>query len=261
LRALGTQEMKDIIDEIDSRIKSPLFGYFIFSLIAINWDPIFYLIVDIGPVSERIKYFHDGTDSFSLFLYPFLVASAYSIGYPWLHYLFILLGTKPTELKNSLQAESEHKLLTKKQELEEARSEILRTAETELIERAKRDVELSEIDNEEIREKLQTEIEQLRKERDEMGSEVKQDLANKQPSISKEQEELVRLITSSGGSMKEADIINQSSYDKVKTEYYLEDMEDKKYVSKDYKQSPVSAYVYSLTTKSKKIMVEKGVAK
>jgi len=253
--------MKDIINEIDSRIKSPLFGYFMFSLIAINWAPLFYLIMDAGPVSERIKYFRQGTDSFSLFLYPLLVASVYSIGYPWLHYLFIFLGTKPTELKNSLQAESEHKLLTKKQELEDARSEILKSAEKELIERAKRDVELSEIDDEKVRGELESEIVQLRKERDKMRVDTFQSLGTKQSSLTKEQEEIIRLITAQGGSMNEVEIINNSNYDKVKTEYYLEDLENKEYLSKDYKASPISAYVYSLTTKSKKIMVEQGVAK
>lgn len=253
--------MKDIIDEINSRINSPLFGYFTLSLIAINWDPIFYLVVDSGSASERIKYFHHGTNEFSLFVYPFLIASAYSIGYPWLQYLFALIVTKPTELNSSIKAESEHRLLIKKQELEEVRSEILRNAEKELIERAKRDVELSEIDDKNVREKLQAELDQLRKERDEMGSEKAQGQDIKQPLLSKEQEEIIQLITSNGGFMKEVDIIKNSSYDKVKTEYYLEDMEDKKYVSRDYKSAPISGYVYSLTTKSKKIMVEKGVAK
>lgn len=233
--------MKDIIDEIDSRIKSPLFGYFIFSLIAINWEQLFYLVVDNGPVSERIAYFHDGTDSLSLFLYPFLLASAFSILYPWLHYIFIFFGTKPTDLKNSLRAQSEHKLLIKKQELEEARSEILKSAETELIERAKRDVELRKIKDEKIREKLQFEIDQVRKESDEIRANLDDKARSKQPSLIKEQEEIIRLITSKGGSMVEKEIIQDSKFEKVKTEYYLEDLEDKGYLSKNYEISPISA--------------------
>lgn len=252
--------MKDIIDEIDSRIKSPLFGYFLFSLIALNWEELFYLVVDNSPVSERIAYFHNGTDSLSLIWYPLLMASAYSILYPWLQYIFMFCGTKPTELKNSLQAQSEHKLLIKKQELEEARSEILKSAETELIDRAKRDMELGGIDDKNIREKLQSEIDQLRKERDEISINLGNKTKSKQPSLTTEQEEIILLITSEGGSMGEREIIMNSKFDKVKTEYFLEDLEENGYLLKNYESHPGSEYVYSLTTKSKKIMVDKGVA-
>jgi len=112
--------MKDIIEEIDSRIKSPFWGYFLFSSAAINWEQLFYLIVHNGVVSERIDHFNGGTDLWSLILLPFILASAYSILYPWLQFGFMFLSKKPTDLKNSLQAQSENNLLIKKQELEES---------------------------------------------------------------------------------------------------------------------------------------------
>ncbi|WP_045857957.1 hypothetical protein [Teredinibacter purpureus] len=252
--------MKDIIDEIDSRIKSPLFGYFLFSLIAFNWEEMFYLVVDIGSVSKRIEYFHNGTNLYSLLIYPFLVASVYAIAYPWLSYLFMRLSTKPAELKNSLHAESEHKFLTKKQDLEKTRSELLRSAEVELIERAKRDAELGEIEDEGIREKLQTEIEQLRQDRDELSISLNESQRTKASSLPKEQEQIIRLITTEGGTMLESSIIEISNFDKVKTEYLLEDLEQSDYLKKDYNDD-VGVYYYYLTTKSKKLMVEKGFAK
>ncbi len=78
------------------------------------------------------------------------------------------LCIKPTELKNTLQAQSEHQLIIKQQELEDARTRLLSSTEDELIDRAKRDAELAEIENKEIREKLESEINSLRKERDEI---------------------------------------------------------------------------------------------
>jgi hypothetical protein len=64
-------------------------------------------------------------------------------------------------------------LIIKQQELEDARTRLLSSTEDELIERAKRDAELGEIENKEIREKLESEINSLRKERDEIRNATK----------------------------------------------------------------------------------------
>lgn len=165
--------MKEILDAIDSRIKSPIFGYFIASLLAVNWQSFFYLIADDSSADIRILYFNNNTDIYSIIFYPAIIAVAYSIIYPWINYLFMFLCTKPTELKNALQAQSEHELLIKKKELEEARSKLLSNTENELIERAKRDAELDEIKDDEAREKLKSEIDHLRQERDDLRSSTK----------------------------------------------------------------------------------------
>lgn len=249
--------MKDIIEEIDSRIKSPFFGYFLFSSVAINWEQLFYLIVHNGTVSERIDHFNNGSDLWSLVLFPLILASAYSIFYPWLQFVFMFLSKKPTELQNSLQAQSENNLLIEKQELEKSRTELLKEAEQELIERAKRDAKLNEIEDEAVREKLQTEIDSLRKERDDIRGSMDKSSKVSPATLTEDQEEIIRLITSVGGSINEYDIIKSSKFDKVKTEYYLEDLENNGYLKKDWDAD--RDYYYDLTTKSKKIMVDKGV--
>ncbi len=250
--------MKDIIEAIDSRIKNPLFGYFVFAIIAMNWEEFFYLVVDISSVADRIVYFHKGTDSFTLLVYPFLIAAFYSVIYPWVQYLFMRLSTKPTELRNSLQAQSEHKLIIRKQELEDARAQLLSSTENELIERAKRDVKLDEIENKETRDKLKSEIDQLRNEREKTRG-VTNKYPEKNKTLSKDQNSLLQLITKNGGSMAEKKIISSCDFDKVKTEYYLENMEEEGFLDKNYEYEPKNDYVYSLTTKSKKIMVDEGV--
>lgn len=250
--------MKDIVDEIDSRIKSPLFGYFIFSLVATNWSELFYLFLHKAEVPKRIGYFEENTSVLTLFFYPFLVAAAYAIIYPWLQYLSVLFGVKPTSLKNNLQARSEHSLLIEKQKLEEARSELLKNAETELIERAKRDSSLDEIENEDVRETLKSEIDQLRKERDRIRSSIESPRKAQHSELLSEQEDLLRLITKNGGDMFQKEIVERAKYDKVKTEYYLEDLEEKGYLTRQFHHG-VDQYYYELTTKSKKLMVEAGV--
>lgn len=246
--------MKDIVEEIDSRIRSPLFGYFIFSLVAINWAEFFYLILGNSDVPERIGYFQERTNILTLVIYPFLIAAAYAVIYPWLQYVFVFLGIKPTSLKNNLQARSEHSLLIEKQKLEDARNELLKKAETELIERAKRDSSLDQIENEDVRETLKSEIEQLRRERDSIRSSGE----TRDPKLLDEQKELLRLITEFGGEMLQKEIIERAKYDKVKTEYYLEDLAEKGYLSTDFHHGIGEDY-YELTTKSKRLMVEDGV--
>lgn len=157
--------MKEIFEALEARIKSPVMGYFALTFIAINWQPLFYLIVENKGAIDRIEYFAANTDWKSLIFYPATTSSLIAIIYPWINYIFLYLCVKPTEMRNSLQAQSEHKLLIKKKELEELRSEMMSSAERELIERAQRDVELESIENEEVKEKVKSEIEQLRSNR------------------------------------------------------------------------------------------------
>jgi len=65
-----------------------------------------------------------------------------------------------------VQASSEHNVLSRRKQLEEARSNLLANTEQEFIERAKRDQELDLLQNEELKQKLKLELEQLRAERD-----------------------------------------------------------------------------------------------
>ena len=74
--------MKDLIEEIDSRIKSPLFGYFFVALLAINWEVLFFLLADKSGAVERIAYFNKNADIYTLILYPFIFTIIYAIAYP-----------------------------------------------------------------------------------------------------------------------------------------------------------------------------------
>lgn len=157
--------MKEIIEVIESRLKAPTYGYFAFAFVAINWKPLFYLFVEEKDAITRISYFDSNTSFYSLVLYPVAFAAVFSVVYPWINCIMLYLYTKPNEVKNVLQAHSEHKLLLKKQELEKVRAAILSNAEMELIDRAKRDEELNKIENIEIKEQVKSKIEQLRKEK------------------------------------------------------------------------------------------------
>lgn len=162
--------MKEILEALGTRIKSPVLGYYSIAFVIFNWKPLFYLFFQNEGVIERFSYFDDNTDFWSLIFNPVIFASALAVIYPWVNYLFLKTCAKPTDLRNLIQAQSEHNLLVKKQELEEARSALLETAEKELIDRAKRDQELNTIEDEEAREKLKSEINELREQRDQLTS-------------------------------------------------------------------------------------------
>lgn len=166
--------MKEIIEAFAARIKSPVFGYFILAWLAINWKPLFFLFFDLNQIDERIELFEKLTSIYTLAVLPFVVAAVAAVLYPWVNYTFLWICRKPTDLRNSIQAESEHKLLLKKKQLEETRSLILATRERELIDRAKRDEEIKSISDKNTKESLQNQIDHLRKELD-----IQNDLINK----------------------------------------------------------------------------------
>lgn len=155
--------MKEIIQALESRIKSPVIGYFTLAILLINWQEIFYLFADKGTAKQRIDFFVTNTSRDTLLWYPLAYAVSYTIIYPWINLIFLYLCRKPNDLKNNLQATSEHKLLIEKNKLENVRSEFLATAETSIIEQAKRDLEISKIEDQELKRSVQANVESLRK--------------------------------------------------------------------------------------------------
>ena len=154
--------MKEIFDAFAARVKSPVFGYFFFALVAVNWKALFLLFASESPPLERVTEFENLTSIATLFFYPFIISSLVAIIYPWINYAFLYISKKPTNLRNLIQAQAEHALLVKKQELEEERMRLSSTKEKALIDQATRDKEIEEIDNIAVREKLKSEIESLR---------------------------------------------------------------------------------------------------
>jgi predicted transcriptional regulator len=254
--------MKEIFESIEARIKTPFFSYFLFSLVAFNWDSFFYLFFDDGKTLIRIDYFKNGTNWTSVFAYPIITACAYTIFYPWLIYILTLSASKPNHLKNNLQIESEHNTLLKKQELENTRSQLLKEMEEELINRAKRDENLGDIENEAIKNKLKDEIEKLRADRDELRdvSFTKNIRAPTPPvsdKLSDQQRKLIILFAQNGGEIPKLDLFQVSNDDKVKTSYYIDDLIEKKYLETN-EGGIHTPEKYSLTTKGKKTAIDIG---
>jgi hypothetical protein len=164
--------MKEILEAFRTRISSPLFGYLIIAFFAINWKAIFYLLAGEVPTLERIEYFESNTTINTLLTFPLIFAVLGTSIYPWINYLFLYICKKPTELRNRIQVQSEHSLLLEKQNLEQVRTSSLADREKELIERAIRDKELENIEESDEKKKIKSEIERLRRERDEIRLDI-----------------------------------------------------------------------------------------
>ncbi|MEQ8161818.1 MAG: hypothetical protein ABRQ33_11560, partial [Smithellaceae bacterium] len=121
--------MKEIIEAFAARIKSPVFGYFVLSWTVFNWKPLFYLFFSSTAIDDRFAFFDNKTDYYSLVIFPLIAAAVVALLYPWINIVFLWLCRKPFDLRNYIHAESEHNLLIRKKQLEEARSSLLATKE------------------------------------------------------------------------------------------------------------------------------------
>lgn len=160
--------MDDIAEAIKNRLSSPLLGYYSLALLAINWEAIFYLLVQDGDVETRIAFFESHTSGYSLLLWPLLASIAFIAVYPWILLALSWLTAAPIQRQEKLRATAEHNLLLVKKDLEDTRTRLFAGAEAELIARAKRDEEVQDISSDEVRARLQAELDALRIQRDDL---------------------------------------------------------------------------------------------
>lgn len=164
--------MNDIFDAISARLKAPYFGYALLAFIGLNWRGIFLLSVTMGTPQERLSAFDAQTSEWSLVVLPLIFGAVITLASPWVRLAFSFLSKRPFEHIDDLHLDAEHRKTIRKTQLERSRAELFASKESELIGRAKRDEEILEIENEQLKEKLIQEIEALRLQRDRMSSDV-----------------------------------------------------------------------------------------
>lgn len=164
--------MNDILDAISARIKAPYFGYALLAFIGLNWRGLFLLAMTEGSPQERLEAFDAQTSVWSLLLFPLLAGALVTIASPWIRLVFNFISKRPFEYMDNLHLDSEHRKTIRKTQLEQSRADLFASKESELIERAKRDKEVLEIEDDQLKEKLRLEIEELRRERDRMSSDL-----------------------------------------------------------------------------------------
>lgn len=165
--------MKDVVDAISARIKTPYFGYAILALFALNWRGMFLLAVTEGTPQERLAAFDCVTSYYTLLVWPLAAGALVAVSAHWIQFLFGLIARKPSELIDNLHLVAEHNRTIRQTELEKSRSDLASVKEKEFIERAKRDEEVAGIEDEEAKKKLAAQLEEFRKERDDLSRQLK----------------------------------------------------------------------------------------
>lgn len=187
--------MKEVVDAVNNRMKTPYFGYAILAFIALNWRGFFLLVLSKGKPEEKLALFDAQTDVCTLLIYPLAIGAVVAATTHWLKYLFNLIERKPKGLIENLQLEAEHKKTIKQTQLEQSRSDLFAVKEKELIDRAKRDEAVADIEDSETKEKLIKQLDSIRTERDILSNELQR---KQQPenSLSKEAKEILLAASS-----------------------------------------------------------------
>ena len=129
-------------------------------------------MISEGTPGERLALFDAKTDIYTLLIFPLAIGALVAASTHWLRYLFGLIERKPRELVENLQLEADHKKTIKQTQLEQSRSDLFAVKEKELIERAKRDEEVADIEDSETKEKLISQLNKIRNEREQLSEEL-----------------------------------------------------------------------------------------
>ena len=101
--------MKEVVEVVNNRIKTPYFGYSILAFLALNWRGFFFLVLSKGKPEEKLALFDAQTDLYTLLVYPLAIGALVAASAHWLRFLFGVIERKLKELVENLQLEAEHK--------------------------------------------------------------------------------------------------------------------------------------------------------
>lgn len=155
--------MKEFVEAINTRAKSPVFGYFVIAFFSWNWQAILFVVVSNASPLVRIEYFEKNVTILSTLVYPTIFSFFMGLFYPWLNLLFIKLESFPARIRNSIYAETEHSHLLRRLQLQRIRGDIRAEKENQLIDETKRDEEIEQIGDALLRNNLKKKISSLRR--------------------------------------------------------------------------------------------------
>lgn len=154
--------IREIFDALSQRIRSPVIGYVILMVLLFNWKVFFFLLFSGEPAETKFTYFDTHTDGWSLFGIPSIVGVAAAVLTPWINVAGQLAVHLPIMRLRTHNAETAHELSLLKAKHKNAENSLIE----ELIASAKQDEQVKQIEDDEVRERLQQEIDQLREGQD-----------------------------------------------------------------------------------------------
>jgi len=154
--------MKEIYDAASSRIKSPILGSVAVAFVLFNWKPLYFLFFSGQQALEKFDYFEAHTNHSSLYYYPISVGIGLALVAPFISYFGSWCASRPLLWKRLLEDTNAHRVLEQKNQLALERKNAEALFEQTLIDRAKRDEEVKQIDDLETRKVLKKRIESVR---------------------------------------------------------------------------------------------------
>ncbi|EKF9659542.1 hypothetical protein O1C77_003563 [Vibrio cholerae] len=246
---------KSIKANLYDRVSSPLFGAFAISWLLWNFKVVLVVFSSLTAI-EKINYL-EGTlvysDTVDLILrgllYPVFSSIAFLVLYPIpAKWAFGYWSRKQKELKVLKQEIEDETPLT----LEESR-------------RIRRDSVRLEIEFEEEIARKEEEIVRLKEVIQSLQSaevsssrKVEKEPSNTSIDFNAEQLSVISDIAQKGGTVRDDEFLSSTKLDVVKAKYYLEDLDAKGYLKRNYTRG---AYYSELTTSGKKLAIEKGFVK
>jgi hypothetical protein len=160
--------IRDFLEAWADRIRSPILGAFLISLVIVNWYAFYFLAFAETSASVRINYFKTNTDLASLTWIPALSALILLLVSPWLKWLGAWWARMPRkwlkemekdeailqqiyELRKKTGLEKERaKFLSEQGRTEEEKGKLQAIIDRNLLDQTKRGKEAEEIGDEEL---------------------------------------------------------------------------------------------------------------
>lgn len=157
--------LKDGMTAWLERVRSPIAGSIVLAFVAVNWQPIWFVIWSDVEATERFLYFDENTNWQTLYLWPVIFGFLLGILGPWLRWFGSLVANYPTKkyreiedkqasdlridaIARSIEEQNKRTDLQKaSEEAELARAKSEEAADNRMIARAKRAELAQQIDD------------------------------------------------------------------------------------------------------------------
>ncbi len=163
IRVYQSNMIKELFEIVNSRLNTPIIGNSIFACLIFNWQAFVLLLFGDPDLDKRIATFSNEATFVSFILLPIVLGLAYSAAHPFISLFGSWLVKRPVQARRLMQLSSDSDYETQKQDFELQRKRRLAKIEEELVAQAKRDEEISNIQDPALREKYASQIDEIRK--------------------------------------------------------------------------------------------------
>ncbi len=134
-RGASLDVLKEAYDAYSERIRSPFVGSILFSFVAFNWKPLWFLVFEEASARRKFEFFEGATSVCSLYVWPIVIGIAVALALPWIKFAGAWLASMPTRKLKSHQAEEASRLRIESFKRKTAEEEALRNHEEAVADR------------------------------------------------------------------------------------------------------------------------------